>query len=158
MQNQNFNTKWIYFTMIAIWFAIFVSQFLLLLVIYFAKGDLFNFDFTKPLLSNENSVLLIVLSVLGIITFSISLVLKLIALKKLINNRPADTFQNSVILAIVTIFNCALCEATVLFGLVSAFSFDYQYFFLWFALGILGMILHFPRRENLIADSYKNSF
>ena len=155
MQNQNLNVKWIYLTTIAIWFAIFVSQFLLLSVIYFAKPDLFSFDFTKPFLSNENSVLLIVLSVLGITTFSISLFLKLIALKKLINEQPADNFQNSIILAFVTIFNCALCEATSLFGLLSAFVFDYQYFFLWFALGIFGMILHFPRRENLNTVNYK---
>jgi hypothetical protein len=36
-----------------------------------------------------------------------------------------------------------------------AFAFSYQYFFLWFALGILGMILHFPKRDNLIAAAYK---
>jgi hypothetical protein len=49
----------------------------------------------------------------------------------------------------------ALCEASSLFGLTLAFAFDYQYFFLWIILGILGIALHFPRRSELHAASYK---
>jgi hypothetical protein len=48
-----------------------------------------------------------------------------------------------------------LCEAISLLGVALAFAFSYQYFFLWFALGILGTILHFPKRDNLVAASYK---
>jgi hypothetical protein len=36
-----------------------------------------------------------------------------------------------------------------------AFVADYQYFFLWFILGIGATIFHFPRRDNLIAAGYK---
>jgi hypothetical protein len=53
------------------------------------------------------------------------------------------------------IIGCALCESISLFGLLLVFLEGYQYFFLWFALAILGFVLHFPRRENLIAASYK---
>jgi hypothetical protein len=54
------------------------------------------------------------------------------------------------------IVGCALCESVSLFGIMLAFVADYQYFFLWFILGIGSMIFHFPRRDNLIAASYKN--
>ena len=49
----------------------------------------------------------------------------------------------------------ALCEASSLIGLTLAFAFDYQYFFIWFALGILGVLLHLPRQNDLLAADYK---
>ena len=37
------------------------------------------------------------------------------------------------------IIGCAFCEAISIFGMVLAFLFAYQYFFVWFGLGILGI-------------------
>jgi hypothetical protein len=66
-----------------------------------------------------------------------------------INEQKTDLVQTAVIIG------CALCEATTLFGFTLVFISNYPYFFLWFALGILGIILHFPKRDNFIAASYK---
>jgi len=38
---------------------------------------------------------------------------------------------------------------------VLAFAFNYEYFFLWIALGILGMLVHFPRRGDIEAANFK---
>src|SRR5688572_11152844 len=51
------------------------------------------------------------------------------------------------------IIGCALCESISLIGMVLLFAFAYPYFYLWFALGILGIFFHFPRRNDLIRAS-----
>ncbi len=147
--NQNQNVEQSYRTMGIIWFALLNSQLLLLVVLYFAKPKVFEFDFSKPLL-DENALFIIIIGVAGIFNFIISLSLR----KKFIDRAIAE--QNVGLVQTAMIIGCALCEAISLFGLVLAFAQNYQYFFLWFALGILGIILHFPRRENLIAASYRN--
>ena len=147
--NQNQNVEQSYRTLIILWFALLNSQVLLLAALYFAKPTIFEFDFSKSLLG-ENAAMVVVLAVLAVLTFSLSFVLR----RRFINQAIAEQKMGLVQTALIV--GCALCEASSLFGLVLAFAFSYQYFFLWFVLGILGMVLHFPRRENLIAASYRN--
>ena len=52
--------------------------------------------------------------------------------------------------------DAAVVEDADQVGLALAFMFSYQYFFLWIALGMIGMLLHFPKRADLAAASYKN--
>ncbi len=148
MQNQKFNVEQLYRVMAIIWLALLVSQFLFLVVLFFARREIFNFNFSKSPLG-ENPVMVIALAVLGVSTFLLSFVLRRKFVNQAINEQKTELVQTAMIIG------CALCEATTLFGLVLAFALTYQYFFLWFALGILGTILHFPRRENLIAASFK---
>jgi F0F1-type ATP synthase membrane subunit c/vacuolar-type H+-ATPase subunit K len=147
---QNSNIEPQYRMLTIIWAAFLMSQFMLLVVIYLAKPEIFHFDFAKPLLGGENSFLIMALAFAGISTFLMSFVLKSKFIKQAIDTQNAGMVQMAMIIG------CALCESTMLFGLALAFACGYQYFFLWFALGILGIILHFPRRANLIAASYKN--
>ena len=151
MQSENPSIEDQYKTLSIVWFALLVSQFMFLVVIFFAKPEVFRFDFAKPVLGGENSIVIIALAVLGITTFVMSFVFKSKFLKQSIDEQNTGLVQTAMIVA------CALCEATTLLGLVLVFVFTYQYFFLWFALGILGIILHFPKRENLIAASYKKT-
>lgn len=146
--NQNRNVEQFYRTLVIIWFALLNSQILFLVVLYFANPKIFGFDFSKSPLG-ENSLMIIILAVLGIFTFLLSFVLRKKFVQQAIGEQKIELVQTAMIIG------CALCEATTLFGLVLAFAQNYQYFFLWFALGILGVILHFPRRDNLIAASYK---
>lgn len=148
MQSENNNIEQSYRTMTIIWFALLVTQVLWLLFVFIRKRELFKFDFSKPFLDGENSILVIVLAVAGITTFLVSFVMRSKLLKQAVDNQNVGLVQRAMIIG------CALCEVTALCGLVLAFTF-YQYFFLWFALGILGIILHFPQRENVIAASYK---
>ncbi|HEX8249926.1 MAG TPA: hypothetical protein VF599_17270 [Pyrinomonadaceae bacterium] len=145
---QKTNVEPAYWTLTIIWFALLVSQALLLVVIYFAKPEIFRFDFSKSLLG-ENAPFIIVSALVAILNLIFSFVLS----RKLLN--LAISKQNIELVQTALVAGCALCEAISLFGVVLVFAFSYQYFFLWFALGILGMILHFPKRDNLIAASYK---
>jgi hypothetical protein len=149
---QKTNVELAYRTLVVIWFALLVSQALLLVVIYFAKPEIFKFDFSKPLLG-ENSLMVIILGVLSISLLAISFVIRRTLLNQAISGQNV---QNAALAASAMILGCSLCEAISLFGVVLVFAFSYQYFFLWFALGILGTILHFPRRDNLINAGYKS--
>ena len=148
---RNLNVEPQYRAITIIWAALLFSQFLFLLILYFVKPEVYSFDFTKPFLDEKNSVFILLLAFVGISTFLMSFVLKSKFLKQAVDRQNTALVQTALIIA------WSLCEATALFGFVSALAFDYKYFFLWFALGILGIILHFPRRENLIAASYKQS-
>ena len=146
MGNQNPNVESQYRTMTILWLALFNAQLMLLVVLFFAKREIFSFDFAKSPLG-ENSAMIIAFAVLGIATFLSSFVLRKKFVSQAISERKASLVQTGLIIA------CALCEATTLLGLVLAFAFNYQFFFLWFALGILGVILHFPKHDDLIAAS-----
>ena len=138
-----------YRTLTVIWAALFASQFLFLLIIFIVKPEVYRFDLSKPFLPENASVAVLVLAFLCASLFLMSFFIKKKFLKQAIAEQSAAQVQTAMIVA------CAMCEAISLFGFVLAFAFDYQYFFLWFALGILGFILHFPKRDNLIAAGYR---
>jgi len=148
MQNHKSNVEGQYRVLTVVWIALLFSQLLLLVVIFFARPDVFRFDFSKSLLGG-NAVIIGMFALLAISNLVLSFVLS----RKYLNQAIAE--QKTALVQTAMIIGCALCEAISLFGVVLAFAFSYQYFFLWFALGILGTILHFPKRDNLIAANYK---
>jgi hypothetical protein len=148
MHDQKFNVEGHYRMLTVVWIALLFSQLLLLIVIFFAKPEAFRFDFSKSLLG-ESPIVTVMFALLAVSNLVLSFVLS----RKYLNQAIAE--QKPALVQTAMIIACALCEAISLFGVVMAFAFSYQYFFLWFALGILGTILHFPKRDNLIAASYK---
>jgi hypothetical protein len=144
----NLNVEQSYKTLLIIWLALLVSQVMFLVVIFFAKPEIFKFDFNKPLFG-ENAVLVIAFAFLAITNFALSFIMKKRSFEQAVEKQQIAYVQTGLILA------CAFCEAISLLGMVLAFAFSYQYFFAWFALGILGFLLHFPRRDDVIAASYK---
>ena len=148
MKDEKINIEQMYRTLAILWFALFVSQFLFLLVIFFAKPELFRFDFSQPLLG-KNAPVIIIFALVSVLNIAISFFLK----KKYLNQAIAE--KNVHFAQTALIVGCAMCESVSLFGMMLAFVADYQYFFLWFILGIGATIFHFPRRDNLIAAGYK---
>jgi hypothetical protein len=53
------------------------------------------------------------------------------------------------------IVGLALCEAAALFGLMDRVVTGNRYYFVLLLIAAIGMLLHFPRREHLLAASYK---
>lgn len=149
MENEKINAEGAYKTLVILWFALLMSQVMFLVIIFVAKPEVFRFDFSKPILG-ENAAVIIALSVLALANFALSFVMKKRSYEQAIAEQKIALVQTGLIIA------CALCEAISLLGLMLAFAFSYQYFFAWFALGILGIILHFPRRETVISASYRN--
>jgi hypothetical protein len=149
MKGEKINIEQMYRTLAILWFALFAAQFLFLVVIYFAKPELFRFDFSQPLLG-KNAPIIIIFALAAILNIGISFFLK----KKYLNQAIAEKNVHFVQTALIV--GCAMCESVSLFGMMLAFVADYQYFFLWFILGIGAIIFHFPRRDNLIGAGYKN--
>lgn len=149
MQPTNSNVEARCRTLTIIWAGLLASEFLFLIVLYFVRPGIYNFDFSKSFISENASVVVLALAFAGISTFLLSFLLKSKFIKQAIDK------QNPGLVQAALVVGCALCESATLFGLILAFAFNYQYFFLWFALGIFGIILHFPRREDLIAASYR---
>ena len=134
--------------MVIIWAGLLFSQMMLLVVVYFAKPEVFRFDFSKPFFDN-NVVLIIAFAAIAVVNLAVSFVMKKRSFQQAVEKQQVALVQTGQILAY------AFCEAISLLGIVLAFAFSYQYFFLWLALGIIGIILHFPRRDDVIAASYK---
>jgi hypothetical protein len=114
-----------------------------------AKTELFKFDSTAPILG-ENAIFVIPFAILAFVNLGLSFIIR----KRC--NEQAVVEQNPRLVQTGLVIACAFCEAISLLGMVLAFAFSYHYFFAWFALGIFGILLHFPRRADLIAASYKN--
>ena len=145
---SNQNIEPLYRTNVILWAAFLMSQFLFLAVIFFAKKELFSLDFTKPLLGKEPIVVLII-GLIALLNFGLSFYMKSQMTQEAINSQKPAGLQTAQILAY------ALCESVSILGLVLAFIFDYPYFFVLFGLAILGIIFHFPKRDNFIAAVYK---
>ena len=157
MQDPPSNIEAQYNTMIVIWASLLMSQVLFVVLVYLTRPQLFRFDLSQPLLggsrqgTGSTGALIIGFGVAALLSVGFSF-----AFKKRLNERavaaqdPAQV-QSGLVIAL------ALCEASSLFGLALAFAFDYSYFYLWIALGLLGMLLHFPRRNDLHAASFNKT-
>lgn len=154
-QNPNSpNPEQTYRISLILWVAMIISQLLFLLLLYFGKPELFKFSFGDGAFAgfhpdiNLVSIIVGVLGVMALAAFTLSFVLKARFLRLAIKNKNLDFVQNGLVVAF------ALCEAVSLFGFLTAFAFDFRYFFLWFVLGILGLLLHFPRRDSFQAAAF----
>ena len=93
--------------------------------------------------------LLYVLGALALMGVAASFYLKGIFYRRGVEQQQPLLVQAGFILAM------AFCEAGVLMGLVGVFATRNDAYYLLFALGALGMLLHFPRREQVEAAFYK---
>ena len=92
---------------------------------------------------------LVALFALGVALVVASFVLKQAFAKRAAARQLPDAFQTGFILAL------ALCESAALFGLVGLFVTGNRYAYALLAFGALGIALHFPRREQLLAAYFK---
>ena len=133
-----------YKTSIVIWFAFLMSQLMFLPIIFLTRRELFTLDFSQPVLGRSMA------QIFGFAFAALTVFILSFAFRTKFNERAAaerkpEYVQYGLIVA------CALCEACTLFGVALAFAFDYQYFFFWIALGVVGVLLHFPRRVHVDA-------
>ena len=94
--------------------------------------------------------LLYVLAALALSTVAVSFVVKAGLYRRAAQHGQPALMQAGFTLAM------ALCESGVLFGLVGIFATRNDAAYLLFALGALGMLLHFPRREQVEAAFHKS--
>ncbi|MEQ1765067.1 MAG: hypothetical protein ABL984_18215 [Pyrinomonadaceae bacterium] len=137
-----------YQSLVVVWAALLMSQVMFLVMLFFTKGELFRFRFDQPIWGQSWAM------ILGFAVAAITCVAFSFAFKRRFFER-AVAEQNPALVQSGMIIALALCESSSLIGMCLAFAFDYQYFFAWFTLGILGMLLHFPKQNDLLAAGYK---
>jgi F0F1-type ATP synthase membrane subunit c/vacuolar-type H+-ATPase subunit K len=103
-----------------------------------------------PNTTNDLHVLVWMLLALGLTTLALSFVLKRRFLANAINMQRPEMVQTALIVA------WALCEVTALFGLVVFFVTGSSAYYIFFIFGALGVLLHFPRRNDLLAATFKD--
>jgi len=148
MQNEKPEIGGQYQTMLIVWAGLLISQFLWILLVYLVKPELFSLDFARPL-HGDNPIVIGIFAVLAVIAVAVSFYLRKQNVEKAVAEQKVEYVQTGLILG------CFLCEASSMLGLMLAFAFDYQYFFLWMILGILGTLLHIPKKSDIIAASYR---
>ena len=139
MKQVSENLEARYRIMLVIWVAMVVSV-----------GALFAITKFMPMPENKNNTaIVLMLSAVALFELALSFILKKRFLDQAIAKQDPVLVQTAMIIAV------ALCEAICLFGLVSFFAFASPYYYVFFILGGLGMLLHFPKRSHLHDTAYK---
>ena len=95
----------------------------------------------------ENPTLTIALCALSAVLVVASFVVK----SRFVSRSVA--LQDLRLVRIGSVIAWAMCEASALFGLIDFMVTPDRYYILLMALGFLGILLHFPRRSQLVAAS-----
>ncbi len=95
----------------------------------------------------EIAPLLYTLAAMGLAAVVASFVLKSVYYRRAAERQQPAQAQTGFVLAL------AMCEGCVVFGLMGLFVTWNDYAYLLFALGALGMLLHFPRRGEVLSSS-----
>ena len=136
---QNIDAK--YRSVVIVWFAILFSTGLFFLVSRIVATS--STPGELPELVETNRILLWVCVAVGVLTFLVSFILKGKLLKQSVEKHSIQLVVSGHIVAF------ALCEATCLFGLLAYVVTHTPYAYLLFALAIVGLLLHFPRKAQM---------
>jgi hypothetical protein len=142
MTNQP-DTETIYRNWITVWGAILMACVMLALMGWFIGQP------TQLAGGNGFMPLFPLLAMIALGAVGASFVLKSKQLARAIDEQSPQVLQSGYIVA------WALCDAATLFGLAGIFVTKAAAFFALMALGALGLVLHFPKRDDLHATVYK---
>ena len=137
-----------YNTLVILWFAMLSSQVVFLALVYFIKPGLFSFDESRSVFT-DMPLVTVAFAAIAIAFFILSFVLSRQHMRRAVQQGDTKCVQTGLVLG------CALSEVSSILGLILAFLLDHPYFYLWIALGTLGILMHFPRKGNLDAARYK---
>ena len=134
-------------TMRILWAVFLTAVGLFFLVTRFARPD----DETRAGIAarDGNETILLVLAAVALSTVTASFVMRANFYRRAAEQRQPALLQTGFIVAVV------LCETAVLLGLVGLFTTWNDYAYGLFALGALGELLHFPRREQVMSAYFK---
>jgi len=128
-----------YRTLLILWFAICMSVLMFLALTRLA-----------PVAAVGNRNLTLALNSMGLLPVALSFLLKQRALAKSVATQRLDLVQSAYVLSF------ALCESSALLGLVDHFTTGSRYSYFAFVIAGIGLLLHFPQKQNLVnASSYR---
>lgn len=125
-----------YRTLIVLWFAMCMSLAGYLAFIHFL-----------PVQPAANPKLTLALNTLGLIPVTASFLLKQLLLAKAVEKQEIPQVHAAYVLSF------ALCEVPALLALIDNRMTGSSYYYIGFAIGALGLLLHFPRKQHLLDAS-----
>lgn len=134
-----------YLTMIVLWFALLMS-----VSMYVVFTLLVTPNINKDLDISLRSLLIFGLTALGTFLVVMSFPVKNKLLERSVERQDINLVQKALV------FACAMCEASALLGLLEFFIVGNRESYLLPALAAGGIALHFPRRNQLEAASYRS--
>lgn len=143
-RNPKVNIDARYRTMLILWSAMMMS-----IVMYFLLTVVLQQGADGPPPEN-NRILSFALAALGTFSAVISFAVRSKLLQRSVEKQDVLLVQTALIVG------CALCEVPALLGVVARFVLPGRDYLVLLAISALSMALHFPRRENLLAASYKD--
>jgi hypothetical protein len=137
-----------YQTLLVLWFALLMSIVLYFIVALLAVPE------TEPgsaSATRSSSLLTFGLAALGTLLIVLSFAVKRKLLERSVENQDVTLVQKALVLA------CAMCEVAALIGLLERFIIRNSDYYLLFVVAAIGTAMHFPRREQLQAATFKSS-
>jgi hypothetical protein len=134
-----------YQTMLTLWFALLAS-----VGMYFVLLTL-----VRPQVANESgtpsgSVPIVVFTAVAMVLVLVSFLVKAKLLAQSVQTHDVFLVQKAMVVA------CAMCEVSAILGVVARFAFNTGRESVWLLLlGAAGIALHFPRRSQLEAASFR---
>ena len=125
-----------YRTLLILWGALCIS-----LILYMA------FNHFIPIPPAPNQKLTLLLNTVGLIPVAASFLVKQVLIGKAIEGQRVEQVHSAYIVS------WALCEVAGLLGFLDSRLTGSRYYFVAFAVAGLGMLLHFPRKQNLLDAS-----
>jgi NADH:ubiquinone oxidoreductase subunit 2 (subunit N) len=132
-----------YQTLVVLWFALLLSVGMYFLFLTFAAPTIQ----TEP--ANRSSLLIVVLTALGVFLVIASFAVKQKLLKRSVENQDVGLVQKALVIA------CAMCEVSALLGFVERLVIGNREYYWLFLFAAGGIALHFPRRSQLESAKYK---
>lgn len=129
-----------YLVFVILWFSIFMSVMIFLGIVLMAGSK-----------GTPNPMLSYVLLGIGSMIVVVSFLLKQQLTRRAIDKQDVAALQSALIISL------ALCESAALFGLLDRFVTASNTSWFLFAVAAVGVLLHFPKKDDLRAVSYKRS-
>ena len=99
--------------------------------------------------AEPNDMLSLILLVVGLSTILISFLIKSKLLTRAIEQQQVQLVQQAYIVT------WAVTEVAALLGLLDFFVTGHRHYYILFFIAVIGMLLHFPRREPVVNASLK---
>ena len=132
-----------YRTMLILWLALLMSVMMFFVMTIVAAPANLDGDRDAP-----TNVVLFVLAAVGTFLVVLSFAVKRKMLQRSVEKQEVMLVQQALVLA------CAMCEVSALFGVVERFMIGSGDHYLLFLVSEVGIALHFPKRNHLLAASW----
>jgi uncharacterized membrane protein len=134
-----------YKTMLTLWFGIAMSIGSLFGLTLFAAPE----PPSEPA-SRSSTVVLFAFAAVGTLVVVLSFAVKRKLLQRSVEQQDVMLVQPAMVVA------CAMCEVSALLGVMERFVIGSREHFLLFLIAAVGIALHFPRRDQLLAATWKD--